>query len=227
MTSVVLATAILTVTRSPFFRVREVRVEGLTHGPPARIVRLAGLSEHDRTLWLDVGAVRERVERDPWVAQARIDIDLPSSVTIRITERSPVGAVDLGFGALLVDAEGVVIGPATTGRFAEIVLPPSRIGRVAGAGGVAGVASLRGAARVLAALPPEIHGKVVRVEAEIGSGLELVLRDGVRIRYGSPREPGAKAEAVTEVFRWVRDAGERVRAINVMAPSAPSVVLAG
>ena len=224
--SVVLAAAALALARSPLFRVREVRVEGLTHGSPARIVRLAALSERDSTLGLDVDAVRARIEQDPWVERAEIDIDLPSTVTVRITERAPVATVNLGSGPLLVDAGGAIIAPGAARGLPEIVLPPSRIGRVPeGTSTVPGV-SLGPIAGALGALPPEVRADVVRAEVSASTGLELILRDGVRITYGQPREVAAKAEVLTRVLAWARGAGERIRAINVMAPSAPAVVLA-
>jgi cell division protein FtsQ len=222
----VLAATALALARSPLFRVREVRVEGVTHGSPARIVRLAGLSEHDRTLGLDLGALRARIERDPWVERAEIDIDLPSTITVRITERAPVATVNLGFGSVLVDAKGAIIAPGAGRGLPEIVLPPSRIERVRDATPREHGVSLEPIAEALAALPTEVRAGVVRAELSSGAGVELILEGGVRVTYGRAREVAAKAEVLTRILAWARDAGERVRAINVMAPSAPAVVLA-
>lgn len=223
--SVVLAAAVLALARSPLFRVREVAVEGLTHGSAARIIRLAALSERDGTLWLDVDAVRARIEEDPWVARAEIDIDLPSKVTIRITERSPVATVNLGSGPVLVDARGAVIAPGSGRGLPEIVVPPSRIDRLA-AGATPDGATVGALARALASLRPEVRADVVRAQARAGSGLELLLRGGVRVEYGSPRDLSAKAEVLARVLGWARDTGVRIRVINLAAPSIPAVTVA-
>jgi cell division protein FtsQ len=224
--SVVLAAATLALARSPLFRVREIRVEGVTHGSPARIVRLAGLSDQDRTLGLDLGTLRARIERDPWVERAEIDIDLLSRVTIRITERAPVATVDLGSGPVLVDAGGAIIAVGAGKDLPEIVPPPSWIGRVRDASSTPRARSLGPIARALAALPPEVRAEVVRAEVGPGADVELVLRGGVRVTYGQAREVAAKAEVLARVLAWARGTGERIRAINVVAPSAPAVVLA-
>ncbi len=223
--SVVLAAVAVALARSPLFRVREIRVEGLTHGSPARIVRLAGLSERDGILGLDVDLVRARVESDPWVDHAEIDIDLPSRVTIRITPRSAIATVDLGSGPVLVDAEGEVIATGTGRGLPEILLPPVWIDRLRGETPLARPASFAPIARALAALPAEVRGEVLRAEVTSGSGVELLLRDGGRVAYGPPREVAAKAEALDRVLGWAKAVGARIRTVNVMAPSAPAVVL--
>lgn len=224
--SVVLAAAVLALAHSPLFRVREVRIEGLTRGSPARIERLAAVSERDGVLWLDTDAVRERVERDPWVARAEIDIDLPSTVIVRITERSPVATVNLRSGPVLVDAHGAVIVPGAGRGLPEIVVAPNRIGRLVGRGAPPTPVLLRAVARTLAMLPQEVLAEVTRARAATGSGLELLLRDGVHVEYGAPRALAAKAEVLTQVLAWSERTGARVRAINVVAPSAPAVTLA-
>ena len=229
ITAVVLAAAAIALARSPLFRVREIRVEGLTHGSPARIVRLAGLSERDRTLDLDVGLLRSRIERDPWVDRVEIDVQLPSTVTVRITERSVVAVVDLGVGPVLVDAEGRVIAPGPGRRLPEIVLPPGWVERLQmarlGEERPWRSISLASLARALAALPPQVRDAVLRVELEPDTGVELILRDGARVVYGSAAEIEAKGEALARVLGWARATGARIRTVNVMAPSAPTVVL--
>jgi cell division protein FtsQ len=210
--------------RSPLFRVREVRVEGLTHGSPARIVRLAGLSEQDRTLGLDLDAIRSRVERDPWVARAEIDIDLPSTVIVRITERSPVAWVDLGAGPMLIDGAGVVIAPGTGHGLPEIVPPPGWTERLPL--GSVRASSVAAVARALGALPTAVRAEVERAEVLPETGLELILRGGARVRYGPPRSIVAKGEVLAQTLAWAREAGEQIREINVVAPSAPALVLA-
>lgn len=225
LASLVLAAALLALARSPLLRVREVRVEGVTHGSPARIVRLSGLAEGEPLVGLDTGAVRARIERDPWVARAEIDVDLPSTVTIRVTERVPIAVVDLGSGPVLVDAQGGVIARGAGPGLPQIDLAPPRLERL-GAGDARGPRpSVGTVARALGALPRAVLEQVVRARFTPGSGLELVLRDGVRVRYGQPGELEAKAEALAQVLRWARGAGARLRTINVMAPSVPAIGL--
>lgn len=227
LASLVLAAAVVALARSPLLRVREVRVEGLTHGSPARIVRLSGLSEGDPLVGLDVGAVRARVERDPWVARAEIDVDLPSTVTIRVTERVPIAVVDLGSGPVLVDAQGAAIARGAGAGLPEIVLAPAWVERLRAGDPQGPGPSVSAVARALGALSRAALERVVQARFSPGSGLELVLREGVRVIYGPPRELEAKAEALARVLRWAEETGARLRSINVVAPSVPAVDLVG
>jgi len=198
MASVVLVAAGLAATRTGLFRVRGLEVEGGSHRSRDQIARLSGVTERDNAIWLDETAVEARLLRDPWIARAEVRVDLPWSVKITVTERSPVAVSRLGTEATLVAAPPAWVDPGGNRAIAE-------------------------AARALAALDPMLRSKVRRVTIGDTRGLELLLTDGLRVRFGPPGAYAAKARVLGEVVTWIEGSDERIREIDVSAPSAPVV----
>jgi len=130
----------LALLHSSLLAVRTVRVTGVTHTSRARVLSAAHLSR----LMIDVegASAAQRIERLPWVADARFERHWPSSVQISVTERKPVGVVGLPGAAVgppgaAVGPPGAAVGPpgAAVGPQAEAVAPPGGGSRTAPAGG--------------------------------------------------------------------------------------------
>ncbi|MGZ8624514.1 MAG: cell division protein FtsQ/DivIB [Actinomycetota bacterium] len=213
-----LVASILMLTRSGVFHVRRVEVDGAAHLSRAEVVRLSAITKSDNAIWLDAGAAESRLTGSPWVADAEVKVDLPWTVTITVTERSPIAVLERGATEVLLAADGTLLGAGRRAGLPVIEASPTSIGS-------AGSVPLQGIARALEALPADLRALVRRVEIGAPLGLELFLSDGVRISYGSPRAFEQKARAITDVLTWVGEAGERIRLVNVSAPSAPAVVL--
>jgi cell division septal protein FtsQ len=105
----------LGITRSPLFAVHHVRVTGGVHTSEADVMKVTGLGHHPLMLDLNTSLLSRNLEALPWVAQARVHRHWPSTVTIQVSERTPVALVAAGPGQLaLVDGGGRVLatGPA-------------------------------------------------------------------------------------------------------------------
>lgn len=216
MASVVLVAAGLAATRTGLFRVRGLEVEGGSHRSRDQIARLSGVTERDNAIWLDETAVEARLLRDPWIGRAEVRVDLPWSVKITVTERSPVAVSRLGTEATLVAADGTILGPGRGAGLPVVDAPPAWVDP-------GGNRAIGEAARALAALDPMLRSKVRRVTIGDTRGLELLLTDGLRVRFGPPGAYAAKARVLGEVVTWIEGSDERIREIDVSAPSAPVV----
>jgi cell division protein FtsQ len=97
--------AVRHVMASPRFAVREIQVSLAAHVPRDEVLELAGVGEGDRLLGIDTDKVAALVAAHPWVASARVRRQLPSKLSIDITERRSAAAVTLG-GLYLVDETG-------------------------------------------------------------------------------------------------------------------------
>ncbi len=61
-------------------------------------------------LKLDLAAVRDRLEKEPWVLRAEIRRMLPADLLIYIHERSPAAIVEIAGELMVADAEGILLG---------------------------------------------------------------------------------------------------------------------
>jgi cell division septal protein FtsQ len=97
--------AVRHVLASPRFAVKEIQVSLSGHVPRDEVLELAQVSEGDRLLEIDTDQVASRVAAHPWVKSVRVRRQLPSLLTIDITERRAAAAVTLG-GLYLIDETG-------------------------------------------------------------------------------------------------------------------------
>jgi len=97
--------AIRHVIASPRFAVRDIRVGPTTHVAPDDLRALAGIRIGDRLLAVDPDVVAARLTTHPWVVSARVRRELPSALTIEVTERHAVASALLG-ALYLLDGAG-------------------------------------------------------------------------------------------------------------------------
>jgi cell division septal protein FtsQ len=211
---VALGVACIVVTRSPLFAVRTIEVSGASRLSEARIVARAHIAEDANALWLDESAVERKLERHVWIADARVSVDLPSTVRIDVEEHVPVAVASGRLGDLYLAANGTSLGRAD----ARAGLPT-----VDGAGSVA---DRRAAAAVLIAMPTAVRTEVAGVGVLDDGSIDIAVRGGLSVEYGSADRLAAKTVVLERILEWADASGERVVRFDLVAPSAPAVELA-
>jgi cell division protein FtsQ len=101
------------VTEAPGLRIRQIAVGGHRQLSAADVVAGAGALRGQNIVRADLDAARRRLLGSPWIAEATLRRQLPSTIEIQIVERRPVALARLARGGLqLVAADGTVLGPA-------------------------------------------------------------------------------------------------------------------
>jgi cell division protein FtsQ len=125
------------------FEVKHVRVTG-TSRMDERQVYARALAQRDRPMpMVELDALRAELRELSWVKDARVSVQLPSTLAIDIVEREPHAVLEKPDRLMLIDAEGAELEPVS-GDNAEDRL------RISGPGAAKQVASLD---RLLAAAP--------------------------------------------------------------------------
>lgn len=199
------------------FRVTDVAVEEARYLSEADVRDALALGP-DASVWDDPAAWEEALVGHEMVLGAEVGRRLPSTLVVRLEERTPVGLVD-GPPLQPVDPEGAPL-PLDPTRH-RLDLPLLRIPREAAAGGGSteggreegadtGAASIRGKLAAEAA-------RLVELDPDFASSLsELVWlgegelwaswgRDEMGIRYRAPLSP----RRLLEIDAVLADAGER------------------
>lgn len=211
--------ALWAVTVSPLFRLEALAISGQSHLSSERVAKLAQVHEGTtNVLWLSAGRVVERLEADPWVASATADKELPSGLTISVTERIPVLTAGQRGAWSLIARDGVVVDvvkadpglPATTGVTG--IAPGGRVG--------ADPADAAEAAGFLAAAGALDRVETITTDRE--GGMRIVLTDGGKVTVGPPEDLREKMEAVAGIVGWAEERGSKIRTIDVTAPGAPA-----
>lgn len=192
---------------SDYVTAREVDVTGTRVLRDARIERVADVPTGTPLARVDLDAIRARVESDASVRRAEVSRHWPHTVTIAVTERTPLAVIDQGQGLRALDADGVL--------FRSYDKRPAGLPLVRTEPDVPEEALVE-AGRVLSALPPRVAGRVERLDVTSVDDISLVLTNGRRVVWGSADQSGQKAEVLAVLLK--RPVGQ----IDVSVPGRPT-----
>jgi cell division protein FtsQ len=203
--------------RSPLLDVDHVRLTGATHTRSRTIIQSAGSLPGRPMVDLDEAAAAHRIERLPWVADARVTRQWPNIVSIEVRERAPAASVPAARGGwALVDDSGRVLAPVASAPADRPELegvPP------VGPPGTLVPATTRAPLEVARALTPAMRLRVGAVVRAPDGELQLRLRaDGV-VRLGDAGRLEPKLVAAEAVLGDVDAA--RVAVLDVRVPDTP------
>jgi cell division protein FtsQ len=178
---VAIAGGVFGLLHSPVLGARHVTVKGAPVLARAEVIAVAGLKDSPPLIDLDAAVIAARVERLPWVAKAAVRISWPSSVSIRLTERTPVADVKDGSRYAVCDPTGRVI--ETLGWRTHTLPLVTISGRPGPAGSMLPVQD-RQLALVAATMPEALVRKTLEVALSPTAGIVVVLRDGITVDLG-------------------------------------------
>lgn len=217
--AVIVAVAVVVVvmlgllTFTPLFGAKVIVVEGNVRLSAGAVASLAGVEPGTNVVHLDTEAATQALESDPWVQEAIVSRDLPTTIVVRVVERVPVARS----GADVLAADGTVL-PAATGEG----LPS-----IAAAIGDVTPEQRSAAAAAAGALAHVVRDRVDSIVVEPDDDLLLLLDDGVTVFYGPPVQEVTKAEALEALLRWAEGEGIDLGSADVSVPSAPTARPAG
>lgn len=185
---------------TPILSVRTIQVEGAERVDSADIVAdLAGELGTPFPL-VDERAIKAALVGYPLIESYAVEARPPSTLVIRLVERTPVGALETGDGFLVVDAAGVVVESSGS--------RPAQYPLIAVDGGME-ADGFTPAAAVLRALPDDLFVRVDTVTATTTDDVRLTLRDSeATIVWGSAEESALKAYTLAALMKAQPDYDE-------------------
>lgn len=172
---------------TPVLSVRTVQVAGAVAVPESQIRELLEIPEGKSMLRIDTDAMAKRIAALPKVRSVRVQRVFPSTVKVSVVERTPVLYFDSQDGAHLIDAETVEY---------SIEAPPIGVPKLVTDHPDGADPVTRAAVTVLAALPPALGIQVGEVVARSISDIQLTLKDGRRVLWGSANDAQRKVAVV-------------------------------
>ena len=98
----------------PFFRVREVEVEGSRKIPRETILSLADLEGTPNLFTISLREVAKRLTLHPWIEEVKAIKVFPNKIWIRVEERKPIAILQLE-ELYYIDTKGVIFSPIGDG----------------------------------------------------------------------------------------------------------------
>ncbi len=194
--ALVLGTGWLWFRDSSFVTVDRVEVIGLSSSEAEGVQSaLESAARGMTTLHVNEEDLMAAVERYPSVADLRVQADFPHDLVIEVTEREPIAQVDLAGDVVAVGAGGRLMrGVEPAGK-----LPVLHATRLSPGDRLTDPEALA-AVTVLAAAPEPLRERVKTVLWSPTKGLQLDLRKGPDLFFGSSGRPEAKWMATARVL---------------------------
>jgi cell division protein FtsQ len=192
---------------SSYVTARGVEVSGTETLGDARVERVAAVPTGTPLARLDLDAIRNRVESMAAVRRVAVSRSWPHTVHLVVTERTPIAVIDQGHGLKALDEEGVLFNSyRTRPRGLPLVRTDPDTPNEA----------LVEAGRVIGALPARIAAKVETVAVASVDEIQLILRSGRRVEWGSAEDSQNKAEVLAVLLK------RPSRQIDVSVPGRPT-----
>jgi cell division protein FtsQ len=187
----------LVLIHSPVFGASDVVVSGSLHTSRSAVLSAAQLNGSPPLVDLSSASIARRVEELPYVKKAVVTLSWPSTVRIRIVERTPVAALTAnGRRFALVDDTGRVLEVSAT--------VPAGLPEITASGGVPPPGkwlsrSRRELALVAATMPESLVSRVQEVR-DTRLGVACDLKGGIVALFGPPTSLRAKFVSLATVL---------------------------
>lgn len=186
---------------SPVLAVKAVRVVGVEGAQSTAVLVAADIPVGEPVARIDADAAQAAVLAVPWVGSAEIRRGWPNEIVIAVAPRTAI-AVDAATQRG-VDATGAVFDTADP--------LPATMPKVRASG-----IGLATAMTVLSNLPPDLAGKVESMSAQTRDDVDLVLRSGAKVHWGSAEQADYKARVLRALLKHKKDV------YDVTAPELPT-----
>lgn len=211
-----LAILAILIALSPLADVDSITVTGGERTGVDVIEAVAGISEGDALIGIDVDAATRRLESLPWVADATVRRSRSGAVDITIIERVPIATVGHGSDRRAVDREGRVLAAVP----AETALPSIGGIRPEDTPGSTVREGQRDLAELVASLPADARDSVLTL-SKIDGELTALRTDGIIVELGDGTSIREKFDAVSAVLTHYEPAN--LAKVDVRVPNAVAV----
>jgi cell division protein FtsQ len=206
--------------RSETLKLERFEVEGNTESRVStdQIVRATGERVGQHLLGVSTSRVALRLQRLPWIAEARVERILPSTLKISVQERKASMVVLTGGGPYLVDSGGLVLQQGSENLVQLTELPLDQVSP----GARISTPEFVHAARIFRSLPTDLRVKVTAIRAPSIDQIQIETGNGPLIFYGAAELISEKNFAAQTLFTGAGSGGANVGVIDVRVPSRPA-----
>lgn len=194
---------------TPVLGVRGVDVVGARTLTAAQVVAAARVPHGTPMARLDAAAVAARVRELTRVATVGVSRDWPSTVTITITERDPIG--------YLVESDGVHLVDRTGLDYSTVTRRPAGLPRLTLTDVAPTDPRTRAVVAVLGTLPAPLRTLVRTAGAKTPGSVTLGLTHGRTVRWGDATDSTRKAEVLAALMT------RHGTVYDVSSPALPTV----
>lgn len=181
---------------SSLVAVEDVTVEGVTTPDGARIeAALTDAAKTMTTLHLNEEELAGAVEGFPTVVSVSATADFPHGVVVSVEERPPAVLLSTGKETVPVAGDGTLLRGLDVG---DLPLPKVEVTELPASGHLEGGPLMQ--ATVVGAAPAPLRPLISAVSVEDETGVQVTLKGGIPVRFGTAERAEAKWAAASAVL---------------------------
>jgi cell division protein FtsQ len=177
---------------SSLLAVQTIDVSGADTVSASDIRALSGIKDGTPLARVDLSRAETRIGSLAVIKSVDVTRQWPHTILVSITERVPIAVVEIGGRLRGMDADGVV--------FRDYKKAPPGLPKVETSIGTTADA-LKEAAKVIAALPEAITILVDHVAVQTVDQIELFLKDGREVIWGSSTDSDTKSQVLENLLK--------------------------
>jgi cell division protein FtsQ len=212
--------AIASLAGSSAFDIQSVGVAGNDTLAASDVIAASGIERQMSVFAVNAMRVRERLRRDPRIADASVHIVFPDRVLLGVEERPPVAALQVPGGYVLVSADGVALATARSARGLVVFTVDGLDAAAVRPGAPLPSPDARLGAGLAASLPPALRPGVEALRVDRAGEVILYTRDGVAVKAGGGDAVRDRIARAGDVLAAVRARGLRVEYIDLRFPDS-------
>lgn len=211
--------------QSSLFNIKTIVVTGNTQLSSATIISLSGLTSGSNILRANVKEAEQNISAHPLVETVRIYRELPSTIYVKITERTPMALLPVPEGFIEVSPKAVYLRkvhkigekplPLITGIQPPLQLFP---------GHKIDNEKLEVALEVLSQIPDKLQNLFVEIDVSNPNDIVLYPPNGLQVRLGDKYRIREKLEVLNGLNVELRTIGEKeVEYVDISFEGLPVV----
>jgi len=219
------ASALFTFLRSPYFHVEHIDVLGLRSLATEEVVVACGLAADENIFDVDLERIAARVKGIPKVDKVLVSRRLPSTIVIQVEERAPVAVVPYAGYFVEVDSAGLAIGLEETYRARELPLLTGLALRSVRVGYPVDAPEVVPALAIATTLPGRITRQVSEINFDASHGFSLHMQSGTQAILGSgtASDLESRARVLEALLARLEQEGKHATYIDVRFEKRPVV----
>lgn len=197
-----LALGIALFLRSSYFSIEQIKIEGLQQIPKNEIERLVTEVIGDNLFLMEQDRLEKNVLLHPLVESVVIKRQLPKTLVVRITERTPIALIVVPRGVIEVDGKGMFLRRREGWPDQSYpVINGISIPDTAGPGQEMKLPGLQAALLLLGQAPQELMPFIGEIYVNPIQQMTLYMINGVEVRLGKTNDWTVKLMALYELFK--------------------------
>ncbi|MFI5084355.1 MAG: cell division protein FtsQ/DivIB [Actinomycetales bacterium] len=208
-----MAAVVAVVMYTPVFALTTITVDGTKMLTPAAVQSALEPLQNKPLTQISQDQVWKLLEPLPQARSVSIEARPPHTLLVHLVERVPVALLKSDSSYLLVDPDGVRLG--STADPSKVPLP-----LIDGGTAAIGKSNFKAITAVLAVLPPEVLGKLLKAGADSPDAVQLTLDDGKKVIWGNSSEQALKAKVLQALLKAQTDTS-KVSVYDISSPRRP------